>query len=119
VTGAFTLPMPTIATAEAEFAQEDPARSALPVADEVERAFEAKSGTFVSLADFESLLEEQVATSEPMTTARIVFLIASGRVHEAERLARYQLSIGASGGFHFPSNGNFNEIALRYLTDQP
>jgi hypothetical protein len=53
-----------------------------------------------------------------MTTAKVVWLIALGRTQEAEQLVRESLAAGSMGGFLFPL-GDFNKVALRYLTDGP
>jgi hypothetical protein len=123
VTGAFTVEMPEIATAEADLDLADPSRSAAILANELQQAFETQSKSLASLSDFERLLGDASSTYQQMTTTRIVCLIAQGRTREAEQLTRERLSLGEGGGFGFLSDGitpgaDFNKIVLRYLTDR-
>jgi hypothetical protein len=116
--GAFTLRTAIIAEAEHEFDIARPLAAIGPVLSELHEAFVQSETTYRSLSDFESVLDRQLSTSEWMTSVRIVWLIASGRAGEAERLVRAQLTGGKHGGYYFGGDGSFNELALGYLVDR-
>jgi hypothetical protein len=116
--GAFTLPTAIIAEAEHEFDLADPPAAIESVFAELQEAFVQSETTYRTLSDFASVLDRPDSTSEHKTSLRIVWLIASGRGGEAERLVRGQVTSGKYGGFYFGGDASFNELARRYLVDR-